>query len=70
MQLVVIKSVYMLSLSQIGKPTDDYSNDPEGKPEGKMSKAVRGGAKMASKVTKKFAKDSGDNFQFTVCFCS
>ncbi len=25
-----------------------------------MSKAVRGGAKMASKVTKKFVKDSGE----------
>lgn len=44
---------------QEGQPTGDYSNDAEGKPEGKVSKAVRGGAKMAAKVTKKFVKDSG-----------
>ncbi len=47
-------------MQQDGQPTHDYSNDSEGKPEGKMSKAVRGGAKMASKVTKKFVKDSGE----------
>ncbi len=44
---------------QNGKPTNDHSEDVEGKPEGKMSKVVRGGAKIAAKVTKKIVKDSG-----------
>lgn len=44
---------------QVGKPTSDYENDSEGKPESKVSKVVRGGAKMASKVTKLVVKESG-----------
>lgn len=44
---------------QVGKPSDDYRNDPEGKPESAISKAVRGGAKLAARVTKFVMRDSG-----------
>lgn len=48
-----------ISLSQVGQPTDDYKNDPEGKPEGTLSKVMKGGAKLASKVTKLVMKNAG-----------
>ena len=35
---------------QVGKPNDDWKNDPEGVPEGAVSKAVRGASKLASQV--------------------
>ena len=35
---------------QVGKPTDDWKNDPEGIPEGAVSKAVRGATKLATQV--------------------
>ena len=44
---------------QVGKPSDDYKSDPEGKPESTVSKAVRGGAKLAAQVTKLVVKESG-----------
>ena len=37
---------------QVGKPTDDWKNDPEGIPEAALSKAVRGATKFASQVSK------------------
>ena len=43
----------------MGKPSDDYKNDPEGKPESAVSKAVRSGAKLAAQVTKLVVKESG-----------
>ena len=35
-----------------------------------MSKAVRGGAKMASKVAKKFVKDSGEPTSWAGASCN
>lgn len=39
--------------------SDDWKNDVEGKPESKLSKAVRGAVQFVSKVTKKAAGESG-----------
>ena len=50
--------MYILNL-QVGHPNDDYKNDPEGKPEGTVSKLVKGGAKLAAKVTKLVVKNAG-----------
>ena len=44
---------------QQGQPTDDWENDIDGKAEGPASKIVRGAVKMAAKITKTVAKDSG-----------
>ena len=44
---------------QVGKPTDSWKEDTEGKPESGAMKAVRGVAKKGAKVTSKVAKDSG-----------
>lgn len=44
---------------QVGKPSNDWENDVEGKPEGLVSKAIRGTVKVTSKLTKSVATDSG-----------
>jgi len=44
---------------QTGNPSNDWENDIEGKPEGRISKAIRGKAKLAAKLTKSVANDSG-----------
>ena len=53
-------AVYLLSaIMQVGQPTDDYKNDPEGKPEGKLSKAMKGGAKLVSRMSKMLLTNAG-----------
>ncbi|KAL5481861.1 hypothetical protein EMCRGX_G022121 [Ephydatia muelleri] len=42
-----------------GKPDGDHKSDPEGKPESTASKAVKGSVKLAAKITKIVAKNSG-----------
>ena len=54
-----LNCVLLISCMQEGEPTDDWDNDIEGKPEGARSKIVRGAIKMAAKVSKSVAKDSG-----------
>ena len=44
---------------QAGNPSSDWENDIEGKPEGRISKAIRGTTKLAAKLTKSVANDSG-----------
>lgn len=44
---------------QEGKPDGDHKSDPEGKPESTASKAVKGSVKLAAKITKIVAKNSG-----------
>ena len=44
---------------QVGKPTENWKEDVEGKPESGAIKAVRGVAKKGAKITSKVAKDSG-----------
>lgn len=48
-----------VSNAQVGQPTEDYSADPEGKKEGRLSKCMKRGAKLASKVTKMIVKNAG-----------
>lgn len=55
----LVRSALTLKKNQVGQPTDDYKNDPEGKPEGKLSKVMKGGAKLASKVTLMIMKNAG-----------
>ena len=43
----------------MGKPNEQWRDDPEGKPESTVSKAVRQTAKLASQVTKLVVKQSG-----------
>lgn len=43
----------------MGKPSEQWRDDPEGKPESTVSKAVRQTAKLASQVTKLVVKQSG-----------
>ena len=43
----------------MGKPTGQWRDDPEGKPESAVSKAVRGTAKLAAQMTKLVVKESG-----------
>lgn len=47
------------SVFQIGKKSDDWGNDVEGKPESKKSKGVRSAVQFATKVTKTVASHSG-----------
>ena len=42
---------YYSAITQVGKPTDDWKNDPEGGPESAVSRAVRGATKFASQVS-------------------
>ena len=44
---------------QEGKPSSDYHQDSEGKPESAASKAVKGSAKLAAKITKIVVKNTG-----------
>lgn len=49
----------ILHCIQVGKPSAQWRDDPEGKPESAVSKAVRQTAKLASQVTKLVVKESG-----------
>ena len=51
--------LFVCSFLQLGQPTDDWEDDIEGKPEGPVSKIVRGAVKMVAKIAKTVAKDSG-----------
>ena len=44
---------------KVGKPTDDWETDIEGKQESKLSKAVRGAVQFVTKLVKKTASDTG-----------
>ena len=44
---------------QVGKTSDDWKNDVEGKPESAASKVVRSAVQAVSKITKKTAAQSG-----------
>ena len=50
---------YYISCMQAGNPSNDWESDIEGKPEGLVSKVVRRTAKVAAKLTKSVANDSG-----------
>lgn len=55
-----VKSVYVcVPCTQHGKPSHDWKQDSEGKPEGTTSKIVRSASKMTTKVTKMITKESG-----------
>lgn len=47
----IISILKVCNIRQVGKPTDDWKNDPEGVPESAMSKAVRGATKFATQVS-------------------
>ena len=53
--------LYILCMHGIqeGKPDGDHKSDPEGKPESTASKAIKGSVKLAAKITKIVAKNSG-----------
>ena len=44
---------------QVGKTSDDWKNDVEGKPESKASKAIRNAVQFVTKIAKKAASESG-----------
>lgn len=46
-------------MTQGDKKNDDWKNDVEGKPESKVSKAVRGAVQFVAKLSKKAASQSG-----------
>jgi len=46
----------------VGKPTKDWQNDPEGKPESAVSKAIRSTAKQAAKVAKDNMPSTGNEW--------
>ena len=48
-----------LTSSQHGKPTTDWEQDSEGKPEHVVSKVLRGATKFGAKVTRKVVRDTG-----------
>ena len=50
------------SVEQIGKPTNDWKHDPEGKPEGVVSKAIRTTTKHAIKHGKNYIPSTGNEF--------
>jgi len=47
---------------QVGKPTEDWQNDPEGKPESAVSKVIRGTAKNVVKHGKGFIPSTGNEY--------
>jgi hypothetical protein len=47
------------AIEKVGKSSDDWKSDVEGKPESKASKVVRGAVQAVSKITKKTAAQSG-----------
>ena len=46
-------------IPQEGKPTGEWKNDPEGKPEAIASKVARGAVKFSAKMAKHIVKESG-----------
>lgn len=50
------------SMAQVGKPTKDWKNDPEGKPESAVSKALRSTAKQAAKTAKNNIPSTGNKY--------
>ena len=49
-------------IGQVGKPANDWKNDPEGKPEGAVSKALRSTAKQAAKHAKDYVPSTGNEY--------
>ena len=48
-----------LTSSQHGKPSTNWEEDSEGKPEHVVSKVLRGATKFGAKVTRKVVRDTG-----------
>ena len=49
-------------VEQVGKPAGDWKNDPEGKPESAVSKALRSTAKQAAKHAKDNIPSTGNEY--------
>jgi hypothetical protein len=47
------------TIEKVGKKSDDWKNDVEGKPESKASKAIRSAVQLVTKIAKKAASESG-----------
>ena len=60
--LLIAKIYCSTLLAQVGKPDDDWRNDPKGKPENLASKVVRGTAKAVIKQGKRFIPSTGDQY--------